>query len=689
MNYYGLDRVIAPKQVFPASAWELDNSSELKPGEMRVSLRKVHVESTSFKQICQEATNDEDLIKEKIKDIVIRRGKLHNPVTDTGGLFYGVVEEISKDYDNAKGLKVGDEVICNSSLAGVPLYINTITSIDENYPQFEADGYAICLPGVPVVKKPEGMPIELLMFVLNESGTIYKVGREAVGKHRFAVIGNNMLMNLIYGYAIRNAAGPDAEILCIFDRNTEVMMEGKDIEELSKQVFTQVSYHNLMKPVTCLKSFRNYPSMDMVVNCADIPGSETISVMATRSGGTVVFANFISNYNMALYVTEAISRDIRITSAEGYLEEYDEYDFDIVRGVAPYIQDSLVSRKRRKGSRSETAKAAFDQYNHYDISVAEDLIAVSGKMLSVLDEIMSVSRYDCNVLITGETGVGKEKVANIIQKNSSRKMQPFVKINCASIPPNLMESEFFGYEKGAFTGADTKGKQGYFEVAEGGIIFLDEVGELPLDIQAKLLRVIQDGEFMRVGGTKPVKTNVRIISATNRDLEEQVKEKAFRRDLYYRLNVFPINVPSLDERKEDIPPLVDNFVRKYNEKFGISKDIDEDAKEYMAGLNWPGNIRELENVTQRLMIACPNDTITLLDVMKELGGGFMDSSEVDKQIQRIGEVTDIDLTQMVESFEKWVIQQACEKYGSTRKTAKAIGISQTQLVRKKNKYGII
>lgn len=153
--------------------------------------------------------------------------------------------------------------------------------------------------------------------------------------------------------------------------------------------------------------------------------------------------------------------------------------------------------------------------------------------------------------------------------------------------------------------------------------------------------------------------------------------------------MFPINVPSLDERKEDIPPLVDNFVRKYNEKFGISKDIDEDAKEYMAGLNWPGNIRELENVTQRLMIACPNDTITLLDVMKELGGGFMDSSEVDKQIQRIGEVTDIDLTQMVESFEKWVIQQACEKYGSTRKTAKAIGISQTQLVRKKNKYGII
>ena len=220
------------------------------------------------------------------------------------------------------------------------------------------------------------------------------------------------------------------------------------------------------------------------------------------------------------------------------------------------------------------------------------------------------------------------------------------------------------------------------------MIFLDEVGELPLDIQAKLLRVIQDGEFMRVGGTKPIKTNVRIISATNRDLEEQVREKTFRRDLYYRLNVFPINVPALDERKEDIPPLIDNFIRKYNEKFGIDKEIDEEAKEYMAGVNWPGNIRELENVTQRLMIASQNETITLLDVMKELGGEFMESEDIGKQIKGAENAADMNLTKTVESFEKWVIQQACKKYGSTRKTAKAIGISQTQLVRKKNKYGI-
>ena len=319
--------------------------------------------------------------------------------------------------------------------------------------------------------------------------------------------------------------------------------------------------------------------------------------------------------------------------------------------------------------------------------MAEDFVAVSRSMKAVMEEIMSVSKYDCNVLITGETGVGKEKVANIIQKNSSRKVQPFIKINCASIAPNLIESEFFGYEKGAFTGANAGGKKGYFEAADNGVIFLDEVGELPLDIQAKLLRVIQDGEFIKVGGTEPVKTNVRIISATNRDLEEQVENKQFRRDLYYRLNVFPIKVPALSGRREDIPPLIESFIRKYNDKFGVEKDIDEEAKEYMQNHEWPGNIRELENAIQRLIIGCKGDTITVLDVMRELHGNKMESLSVDFDKEQI-DSGEMDLASMVDNFEKNIIKYACEKFGSTRKAAKAINISQTQLVRKKNKYGL-
>ncbi|MDO4517724.1 MAG: sigma 54-interacting transcriptional regulator [Bacillota bacterium] len=687
MRAYGLERVVSPPRVFPASAWELDNSRKLKRGEMRISLETVHVEGTSFKQICQDAANDEEKIKEKIQDIVIRRGKLHNPITDTGGLFTGVIEEIDKEYNNVKGFKVGYRVICNTSTAGIPMKIDKITSVSDTFSQFNAEGYAIALPEMPVIKRPDDISMALLLFIFNESGTIYNVSKSAKGKKRFGVVGNNMLMNLLYGYTIRRAAGPEAEIYCIFDRNTEITMQGEKIDEIMGKVFTEVSYHNLLRPVDCLKSFENYPQIDMFVNCADIPGAETLSVIATKSGGIVVFANFISNYNIALYITEATSRDLQIMCADGYLEKYDEFDFEIARELTPYIEGNLVPRSkiRRKGYKSQTEKSIFEYYNHYDMTIAEDFVVASPKMKNVIDEIMSVSRYDCNVLITGDTGVGKEKVANIIQKNSSRKLLPFIKINCAAISPNLMESEFFGYEKGAFTGADSKGKAGYFEEADNGIIFLDEVGELPLDIQAKLLRVIQDGEFMRVGGTKPIKTNVRIISATNRNLEEFVEQKRFRRDLYYRLNVFPISVPSLEERKEDIGPLVDNFVRKYNDKFGVEKYADDDAKENLARRKWPGNIRELENVVQRLIISSIGDAITSLDVIRELDGEVIGVSSVEPVKTEIDEAS-IDLTKTMETLEKNIIKYALEKHGSTRRAAKVLGISQTQLVRKKNKY---
>ncbi|MBQ4595365.1 MAG: hypothetical protein IJB14_00215, partial [Firmicutes bacterium] len=346
-NAYGLERVIAPAHVFPASAWELDNSRTLKSGEMRVSVKRIHIEGTGFRQICQEANNDEEIIKEKINDIVIRRGKLHNPVTDTGGLLYGIIEEIAPDCENSKGLKVGDEIILNASLAGTPLYIDKIHSIDKMYTQIDVDGYAIILPGSPVVKRPEGLPVNLLMFTFNESGTLYTVSKEAVGKKRLAVVGNNPMMNLVFGYTLRKSAGPDAEIQCVFDINTENLLKGHKIELLMAEVFDEVSYHNLLRPVECLKTFKEMPPMDMTVNCADIPGSETINIIGTKSGGTVVFANFISNYNIALYVTEAVSKDLIIRCADGYLEEYDEYDFKIVEELAPYFEDAWIHENKR------------------------------------------------------------------------------------------------------------------------------------------------------------------------------------------------------------------------------------------------------------------------------------------------------------------------------------------------------
>ena len=174
---YGIDRVVSPPGVFPAAAWELDNSREIRSGEIRVSLRRIHIESTSFLNISQMAGGDEDLMKERIIDIVMTRGKLHNPVTDTGGVLHGVIEEIDPEYDNQAGLQVGDDVFCNASLAGLPMKITGITGVDPIYPQIEAEGYAILPPGTPILKRPADLPVNLLLFIFNESGTVYNVGK--------------------------------------------------------------------------------------------------------------------------------------------------------------------------------------------------------------------------------------------------------------------------------------------------------------------------------------------------------------------------------------------------------------------------------------------------------------------------------------------------------------------------------
>ena len=691
MKEYGQDRVLEPKHVLPTSAWKLDNSREIRSTEMRIAVKKIHIESTSFKQICMMSAMQEGRIKKNIMDIVEKRGKLHNPVTDTGGLLYGVVEEIGSDYPNEKNLKVGEEILCNTSLASVPLHLENVLSIDNAYTQADVCGYAVVFGDMPVVRKPEGLPLNLLLFVLDESGTIYTVSKTVKDNKKFLVVGNNVLTNLIFGYAIRKTAGKDVEILCLFDKKTELIMVGKSIDKLLSEVFTRVEYVNILRPMECVERLELDSRFDIAVNCADIPGAETINILATRQGGTVIFANLINNYNIALYLTESLARDLHIESADGYLEKYDEFDIEITREMAPYIEGAYTSRGRFEDDldyplvREERAIATGGYRN----SIAENFVCESRAMANVLDEVRNVARYDCNVLITGETGVGKDKIANIIQKNSTRSMKPFLKINCAAIAPNLMESEFFGYEKGAFTGANANGKKGYFEAADGGIIFLDEVGELPLDIQAKLLRVTQDGEFQRVGGTSTIKTNVRLISATNRDLQGLIESKEFRQDLYYRLNVVQIRVPSLAERKNEIPAFVNYFLQRYGQEYGVMRSMEDEALEYLKEHTWKGNIRELENAVQRIIISAKGENITLLDVIRCLNNIEMGKLDGDTNAmfeEAIKSNTKLEL--LVETFEKEMIRRACEMFGSTRKTASAIGISQSQLVRKKKKYGL-
>ena len=241
-NNYGINRVLEPKHVLPTSAWQLDNNHNIFPNEIRIDIRRIHIEGTSFKEICLEANDNDQKIKQKIMDIVIRRGKLHNPVTDTGGMLYGVVSEIGSEHENLKGFKVGDEVICNASLTSLPLYIDKITSIDKSFGQIEAEGYCILPNDVPIIRRPQGLPLKLLMFTFNESGTIYRISSTAVGKRKFLVVGNNLLSNLLFGFAIRKVAREDAEVICLLDHKTDMVLKGEGINQLIKKVFTEVHY---------------------------------------------------------------------------------------------------------------------------------------------------------------------------------------------------------------------------------------------------------------------------------------------------------------------------------------------------------------------------------------------------------------------------------------------------------------
>jgi PAS domain S-box-containing protein len=304
------------------------------------------------------------------------------------------------------------------------------------------------------------------------------------------------------------------------------------------------------------------------------------------------------------------------------------------------------------------------------------IIGSSNHIESIKNEITIIADTDVNILITGETGVGKEVIANELFVRSNRSDNPYIKINCAAIPDNLMESELFGHEKGSFTGAE-KRKIGLLELANGGTVLLDEIGELPINLQSKLLRAIQQNEIMRIGNNKPIKVDIRIIAATNRDLKARAQEGKFRLDLYYRLNVLPIHINPLRERKEDIPELCDFFIGRFNIKYGKKKSLDEEAKRLLLGYDWPGNVRELENIIERLVVITMNDEIDEGDIRKVL--------LIDEKEKNYGSC---NLKDEVEKLEVEILKRAIREHGSTREIAKVLGINQSNVVRKIKKYNL-
>ncbi|WP_165876411.1 sigma-54 interaction domain-containing protein, partial [Heliophilum fasciatum] len=293
----------------------------------------------------------------------------------------------------------------------------------------------------------------------------------------------------------------------------------------------------------------------------------------------------------------------------------------------------------------------------------------------VLELILRVAKVDSTVLLLGESGVGKEGLAKLLHTQSGRAQGPFIKVNCGAIPEPLLESELFGYESGAFTGAKKEGKMGMFELAHNGTLFLDEIGDLPINLQVKLLRVLQEREIVRVGGTKPRAINVRILAATHRDLGAMAQEGRFREDLFFRLNVVPIAIPPLRQRRSDIIPLLYHFRDKFSKKYGIIRDFTPEVVDAFFSFDWPGNVRELENMVERLMVVSP--------------GELIDSSQLPPNFQvRLPEKSGLvvrslmPLKEAVAELERQLITKAMEEYGSTYKAAEVLGVNQSTVARR-------
>jgi PAS domain S-box-containing protein len=305
-----------------------------------------------------------------------------------------------------------------------------------------------------------------------------------------------------------------------------------------------------------------------------------------------------------------------------------------------------------KGLRDQLFKENIALKEEVDrVSMFEEIVGASPALRAVISRVSKVAPTDSTVLITGETGTGKELIARAVHKRSQRSSRPFVSVNCAAIPRDLIASELFGHEKGAFTGAMQR-RLGRFELAEGGTIFLDEIGELPAETQIALLRVLQEREFERVGGTGSIRTNVRVIAATNRDLQAAITANTFRSDLFYRLNVFPIAVPPLRERREDIPVLVAYFIDRFARKAGKSfRTVNKQSLEFLQSYPWPGNIRELQNIIERSVIVCDTENFSV------------DESWLSRQPNASEPKGQPELSQMLAAQEKEMIETALRESG--------------------------
>lgn len=407
-------------------------------------------------------------------------------------------------------------------------------------------------------------------------------------------------------------------------------------------------------------------TMSQLVEMEYISESSAIAALVSESEETVIEEMGEGGYCLAVTVpvkyrgkvdlTICIERDItEVIDLKNALQEQKE--------ITEKIRETLY-------------KANIDVDNEDD-----QIVSVSHKMMKVKEMAKRIGSLDTTTIILGESGTGKEIISDLVYSYSQRSDKPFVKVNCAAIPESLIESELFGYESGAFTGARAGGARGMFEEADGGTIFLDEIGELPISMQSKLLRVLENGEIRRVGASEAKHIDVRIIAATNRNLRREVDSGRFREDLYYRLMVLPIVIPPLRERADDIVPLAKTFLSKFNIKYNLNKTLSDNAAKELTKYSWPGNVRELKNIIERLVVGSENDEISGFQIRLCLTGI--------QETRMVGNGLNTDhatLADMMYAYEKQIILEAVEEYGSMSAAASKLGVNRSTISRKIKGY---
>ena len=687
-NTFGIHRVIEPTTAVPATAWKIDNSRNISADECRVALTCIHLERDNFQQLCSECDCNESRIIAKVMDLVSRRGKLENPFTGSAGLFAGTIEEMGRNYKKSSPHQTGDAIICLTTMIAHPIYIEAIHNIDYDYGHLEVSGYAILFTGSPVTVKPPHLNLKYTLSAFDEAGCLYNISRTASTGQRFLIAAKDLVSAILYAAAIRQATGGDCRITIAFDKRSCGSLPADCLlEEL--QHWSDSSYVlDMGNPVESAEYILQREShyFDTTINCEDLQGSETLSVLLTRNKGTLFFCSLKNGYSNSLCIAESMGKELDIIGVLFYIEGYVQFTFQLLNSIHPELERINALFEEKASQAEGFRRSGFSNIRQKGQRV-DDFIFGSPVMEALVEDALNIAAYDCNVIIQGETGVGKEKVLGLLHKNSQRRSMPCVKINCATIQENLAESDFFGYDAGAFTGARSAGKKGYFEIANGGILFLDEVGTLSLNLQSKLLRVLQDNQFYRVGGTAPIHTNVRVICANNIPLRRLVEKGGFREDLYYRLNICTITVPPLRDRQEDIGALANAFLANFIKRYGSDKELDSSALMRLTQHSWPGNVRELENLIHRIFISVKGHVITGSDVDEALNQSLYDDLIINAGLQARVSAT-LDFNGIIRQQEIQLIKYALNKYGSTRRAAAFLHMTQSQLMSKKKKYGI-